>query len=91
MLDLSKWRSGLWPNSWGWFRILIPYQEKFYKASCYHDIAYDLWVNEDDKRQADRDFYLHCLRECNNKFEWQFARFYYFLVKSYWHYYFNYK
>lgn len=91
MLNLSKWMSGLGPNSWGWFRIFLPYSILFYESSCMHDLKYTEWWEEINKVYADFEFLKHNLEKSKTKLQRFFAKFYYFLVNKYWYYYFNYK
>jgi hypothetical protein len=91
MLDLSKWMSWLWPNSWGWVRITLPYSDRFYAPACYHDLWYTEGGNEEDKNRIDLKFYFDCLCECDSNMSEAIAYIYYYILKCYWYLYFNYK
>jgi hypothetical protein len=90
-LDLSEWNTGIAPDNWGWFRIIIPYQKLFYQARKYHDIAFSRWWDRNDLIKANEMFYRMCLRVSKTYLQKKIAWLYFFLVKSYWYKYFNYK
>lgn len=90
-LDLSKGRSWLWPNSWGWIRILIPCQKRFYKWSCIHDYLYWEWFTEDGRSHADKSFLYINTECCDNYLQLCLASLYYKLVRRFWYLYFNYE
>ena len=89
--DLAKDTSWLWPNAWWYWRLFIPYQNRFRVASQLHDSLYDKWTTEIDKGWADFEFYYACLHVCSTPIQRGVACLYYELVKAYWHYFFNYQ
>ena len=91
MLDLSYWRAGLWPNSWWWLRIILPYSELFYHPACEHDTAYDKWWDNIYKQIADYEFYIDCKTNCNNNLQRVFVVIYYITVTLFWFIFFNYR
>lgn len=91
MLDLSRWRAWLWPNSWWWIRTIFPYSVKFYISSCNHDYGYTNWTTKEDKEIYDANFYNDCLSVCTWVVDRFFALFYYLMVSEFWFIFFNYK
>ena len=83
-LDLWKNKPGVWPNIFGWFRILIPGQKIFFTPALYHDLEYTLWWNELDKNKADLKFYKWCLENSKTKFQKKLAWFYFYSLKMFW-------
>ncbi len=90
-IDLWKNKSGVWPNAWGWYRIIIPGQRAFYKPACTHDIAYTLWGNEIDKNRADINFYNDCMNNSPKSYHKTLAWIYFYAVKIFWLFCFNWK
>ena len=90
-IDLWKNKPGVWPNAWWWFRILIPWQKIFFTPALYHDLAYTLWGNELDKNKADLDFYKWCLNNSKNNFHKKLASIYFYSLKLFWLFCFNWK
>lgn len=90
-LDLSKGKSGLGPNSWGWLRIFLPYQKLFYPDACEHDEWYTKWYRECDKIIYDERFRCWISIKCKTKIQEFFWEFYHKCVRLFWDYYFNYK
>ena len=88
-LDLSKGKSGLWPNSWGKYRHLLPCHYTFHFAASLHDIAYTRGSTQLDKDRADREFLENMKLENPKKIVCIYV--YYYLVRLFWKYYFNYK
>lgn len=88
--DLGKNCPWLWPNSWSYIRLLIPYQWRFYECWELHDLHYCQWIYETDREYADRIFYEWCLIKSNNYLQKSFVLLYYKLVSKYWYNYFNY-
>lgn len=88
--DLKKWSCWLWPNSWWYIRILIPYQGLFFDEACEHDILYSWWWTKEDKIFADIQFYLWCLNKSENILQFYISSLYYYWVKYQWHRFFNY-
>jgi hypothetical protein len=80
-IDLSKWKQWLWPNYWGWFRLLIPYVILFNKPWIIHDYQY--WIGQ-NKKQADLMFYRLCLSLSKNNLQKFFSLLYFLLVKYFW-------
>lgn len=90
--DLRKWYRGLWPNRWGYWRILIPFSGRFYIPSCFHDEWYYLWKEDKDRIKYDEEFLIWC-KEYSGKniiAHW-FSYIYYKWVSRFWHYFFNYQ
>jgi len=82
-INLSKWKSGLWPNSWGKWRHFLPYHISFHKPASKHDKGYS---EKKDKTITDYTF----LNECLATKEWTFfAYLYYILIKIGGTYYYN--
>lgn len=52
-VDLSAGKTWIWPNSWGWLRLLIPFQVKWHSAAKRHDEDYDNLI---DKNESDLRF-----------------------------------
>jgi len=85
MLDLSKWMAWLWPNSLWVIRYYLPYYFEFHEAACYHDLAYDEWIN----RKKSDVIFLTMMLKTNTWYNIAFM--YYIIVRLFWTFYFNYK
>lgn len=90
-LDLSKWNTGVWPNSWWWWRVLLPKQKKFYQPACVHDVWYTQWWDDLERYKIDVNFHRDCLRNSSSKSDIFFANLYYWFVRVFWEKFFNYK
>lgn len=90
-VDLKKWSNGVWPNNWWWFRILLPYQMRFYYPALKHDVDFSWWWTEEDKQIADIQFFERCLEESwKNIFAILFSCIYFIMVYYFWYRYFYY-
>ena len=94
-LNLSKWMPGLWPNSWGSIRHLLPWHIVFHDAAVQHDIEwYANWWTKEDKEYFDKSFYvsmlnsIHVFKPIKRIFYMILASFYYLMVKFFWFMYF---
>ena len=86
-VDLKKWSNWIWPNSWWWYRVIIPFQNRFYNPWLEHDLYYSLWGTEKDRQEADESFLYWCAEASgNNIIAILFACFYYLSVAFFWHY-----
>ena len=80
-------------------RYFLPYNNKFHKAACLHDILYTIkreklvkdscWLVKvedliDIKYKADIMFFKLMYSISNNKIEKFFAKLYFFLVSTFW-------
>ena len=89
--DLSKWKPWVWPDNWGWLRVVIPYQKTFYNATLNHDILYTQGWEIQDKNSADNLFLKLALSSSKNKCEEYFALLYFEIIVSYGCLFFNWK
>ena len=75
--DLAKYRPSIGPNSWGYWRLLIPFQGRLFDAGETHDFNYSYWT-EEDREDADFQFYEWCMKvSWKNIFAIFFASVYY--------------
>ena len=83
-LDLWKNKPGVWPNAWGWIRLILPYQKLFYESASMHDKYYTLGWNILDKNRADIQFLKGCLNASNSTLSKCFAYLYFYSVYIFW-------
>lgn len=89
-MRLSKGKIWLWPNSWGVLRYILPFNWLFHIAARYHDVGYERWWTEDDRKKVDEMFYRLMISVSTNILKIMFAKLYYKLVRKFWYKYFVY-
>lgn len=59
----------------------MPYSERFDFAARCHDSDYDIGCDDYDRKNADYNFLINMIKDCNNILQVSFAIFYFVMVR----------